>query len=245
MPANGKHHQWHSQTGHNGDVSPLPPADHSDRPPRIVLPGPPVAPHVFLVLQMLLSNQIADLSAIAETIRSDIGLTVQVLRLAAEQNREHLRGLVDIDELVVQLGLAKLQGLMDDIDILSKHPKGIAGLRTFERFCNHARLTALIAEELASETASVRQEDAYVAGLLRHLGALPFILGWNIPGLQESDTGETGYQLAKIWGLPHPLVDVISGTRELCDPSTLPLFDLVSTADKHAFRLEIGHTLHF
>ncbi len=242
MLANGKNDQWRLQTGRKGNVSPLSPADHSDRLPNIVLPGPPVTPQVFLVLQMLLSNRIADLSAIAGIIRSDIALTVQVLRLAAEQNQKHLRGLIDIDELVVHLGPTKLKRILEGTDILSKHPKGIAGVRTFERFCNHARLTAMIAEELASETASVRQEEAYVAGLLRHLGALPFLLGWKIRDLEESDTGETGYQLAKVWGLPCPLLDVISGNRELCDPSTLPLFDLVATADKHAFRLEIGHT---
>jgi HD-like signal output (HDOD) protein len=241
MLANGKNHR-RFETGRKGDVSPLPSANRSDRFPEIVLPGPPVTPQVFLVLQMLLSNRIADLSAIAGTIRSDIALTVQVLRLAAEQNQEHLRGVLDIDELVVHLGLAKLKILLEDTDILSMHPKGIAGIQTFERFCNHARLTAMIAEELASETASVRQEEAYVAGLLRHLGALPFVLGWKIPDLEESDTGETGYQLAKVWRLPSPLVDVISGNRELCAPSTLPLFDVVATADKHAFRLEIGHT---
>jgi len=244
MRANGKNPQWRLQAGCKGNASPLPPVNHYGRLPNIVLPGPPVTPQVFLVLQMLLSNRIADLSAISGTIRSDIALTVQVLRLAAAENQEHLRGLIDIDELIVHLGLTKLKSLLEDTDILSKHPKGIAGVRTFERFCSHARLTAMIAEELASETASVRQEEAYVAGLLRHLGALPFLLGWRIPDLEESDTGETGYQLAKVWRLPHPLVDVISGNRELCDPLTLPLFDLVATADKHAFRLQIGHSFH-
>jgi HD-like signal output (HDOD) protein len=242
--ANEKNHPSQHPFG-RGSLSPLPQGNPFDSLPQIVLPGPPVTPQVFLVFQMLLSNQIADLSAITEIIRSDIGLSVQVFRLAAEQEEEQLRGLVDIEELVVQLGISQLKTLVDDTDILSKHPKGVAGVRTFERFCNHARLTALIAEELASETASVRPEEAHIAGLLRHLGALPFVVGWKIPDLEESDTGETGYQLAKIWRLPHPLAEVISGNRDICDPSVLPLFDLVSAADKHAFRLEIGHTFRY
>jgi len=245
MLANGKNKPCHSQAAGSGSPLPLPQAQKPEDARKIVFPAPPVTAQVFLVFQMLLSNRIADLRAIAETIRTDIGLTVQLLRLAAEEMPQDPHNLIDIEELVVSLGMTKLKRILEGTDILSKHPKGIAGLRTFERFCSHARLTALIAEELASETATVRQEDAYVAGLLRHLGALPFILGWNVPDLEESDTGETGYRLAKIWRLPYPLVDVVSGNRDLCNPSNLPLFDLVTTADKHAFRLEIGHTFPF
>jgi HD-like signal output (HDOD) protein len=241
MLANGKNHQSRIPGGRDASFSPAPEPTYLGSASQLELPTPPVTPKVLLLFQMLLSNHIADLSAITEVIRNDIGLTVQILRSAAEEADTDAHDFVDIEDIVVHLGLTKLTRLVDETMVLSIHPKGWAGLQTFDRFCTHARLTALIAEELAGETASVRQEEAYVGGLLRHLGALPFVLGWKIPELEEVDTGEVGYYLAKLWRLPNRLADVIRGNRETCDPSTLPLLDLVSTADKHAFRLEVGY----
>jgi HD-like signal output (HDOD) protein len=241
MGANGKNNQSRTPVGRKASSSHVPQPPYPGSAPQLQLPAPPVTPKVLLLFQMLLSNEIADLSAITELIRTDIGLTVNVLRSAAEEVEGQNHASVDIEDIVVQLGLDKLKKLVDDIMVLSIHPRGSAGLRTFDRFSMHARLTALIAEELAGETASVNQEEAYVAGLLRHIGALPFVLGWKIPELEEADIGEIGYYLAKVWRLPDRLTEVIRGNRETCDPSTLPLFDIVTAADKHAFRLEVGY----
>jgi len=235
MLANGKHNEPRLPVG-----KVLPPA-HLLPSQKVEFPIAPVMPGALLLFRMLVSNQIADLAAIADAIRSDLGLTVHVLRLAAEEGFGQDSGLIDLDEIVVLLGLDKLRALSEDASVLSIHPKGNAGLQTCERFSMHARLTALIAEELAGETARVRQEDAYVAGLLRHIGALPFVLGWSLPELENADTGEIGYYIAKSWHLPEALLDVIRGNREACAESSLALFDLVSTADKHAFRLAVGY----
>jgi HD-like signal output (HDOD) protein len=240
MLANGKHPHSRVPAGGNARSSPAPQSPHLRFSPQLEIPAPPVTPKVLVLFQLLLSNHIADLSAITEVIRSDIGLTVQVLRCAAEEGYSRELDFVEISDVVVHLGLEKLKRLADETMVMAIHPKGIAGLRTFDRFCAHARLTALIAEELAGETASVRQEEAYAGGLLRHLGALPFVLGWKIPELEEVETGEIGYFLARLWCVPSRLANVVRGNREMCDPHTLPLFDLVNTADKHAFRLEVG-----
>jgi HD-like signal output (HDOD) protein len=234
MLANGKHNDPSSA------FSRIPQSSDLKAPQQVMVPVPPVMPGALLLFRMLVSNQIADLGAITEVIRNDIGLTVHVLRLAAEE-AGYDSSLTDIDEIVVLLGLDRLRRLSDEAAVLSIHPKGDAGLQTCERFAMHARLTALIAEELAGEAASVRQEDAYVAGLLRHVGALPFVFGWSIPELENIDSGEIGSYIARSWHLPDALVDVISGNRDACAPSSLPLFDLVNTADKHAFRLAVGY----
>jgi HD-like signal output (HDOD) protein len=204
------------------------------------IPCPAVKPEVLLFFEMLLSSRVIDLRAITEVIRTDVGLTVLLLKLAAKERKRHAKGFVDIEDIVVLLGINRLKGVLDQATVLSGHPRGEAGLNTYDRFCMHARLTALIAEELASETATVRQEDAYVAGLLRHVGAIPFVLGWKIPELESVDTGEVGDYLARNWRLPDVLVDIIRGNREVCSSSSLALFDVVNTADKHAFRLEVG-----
>ncbi|MBZ5653719.1 MAG: HDOD domain-containing protein [Acidobacteriia bacterium] len=204
------------------------------------IPCPAVKPGVLLFFEMLLSSRVIDLHAITEVIRTDVGLTVHLLRLAAKERTGRAKGLVDIEDIVVLLGINRLKGLLEQATVLSGHPRGEAGVSTYDRFCMHARLTALIAEELASETATVRQEDAYIAGLLRHVGAIPFVLGWKIPELESVDTGEVGDYLARNWRLPDVLVDIIRGDREDCGSSSLALFDVVNTADNHAFRLEVG-----
>ncbi len=236
MLANGKHNNPDLPAGRLLQPGEL------NCPRQPLVPVPPVVPGALLLFRMLVFNQIADLSAITDVIRNDIGLTVQVVRLAGEEIGKN-NALMDIDEIVVLLGLDKLRALSDEAAILSIHPRGSAGMQTFERFGMHARLTALIAEELAGETASVRQEDAYVAGLLRHVGALPFLLGWRIPELENIDTEEMGAFLAKSWRLPNVLIDVIRGNRITCDSSSLPLVDLVNTADEHALHLALGYTL--
>lgn len=197
-------------------------------------------PEVLLLFEMLLSSPVIDLRAITEVIRADLGLTVHLLKLATEESNGHAKALVDIEDIVVLLGIGRLKSVLEQATVLSGHPRGEAGVNTYERFGRHARLTALIAEELASEIATVRQEDAYIAGLLRHVGAIPFVMGWKIPELEGVDTGEVGDYLARNWHLPDVLVDVIRGSREACAPSSLALFDVVNMADKHAFRLEVG-----
>lgn len=208
----------------------------------LVVPLPPALPGALIVLQLLLSNQIADLKAIVQAIRSDVGLVIHLMRFAAEEAFDpRTRNLLDIDQLVVNLGLENLRIRSKAVSTVPSHSQGSARLRTLQRFSRTAQLTALIAEELAAESATVRQEDAYTAGLLRNLGALPLVLGWQIPELQHAEPGEIGYCLAKIWNLPDAIADAARGDLRNCSRSSAALLDLVNTADAHAFQLQMGY----
>lgn len=212
------------------------------KPENTDIPLPPATTRGLVHLRLLLSNHVADLTAIANIMRNDVGLVVQALRWAGGDAVDSSSGGVfAIEDLIVLLGLNRLRALSQCATFLSSHPNGSAGFRTFERFTTHARLTALIAEQLAKESATVRPEDAYLSALLRHIGAVPLILSWNMPELQQAESGEIGYHMAKSWRLPDILLPIIRGDREACPDSWLALFDLVNTADAHAFHLEMGY----
>ena len=215
---------------------------HIAQPEKTDIPLPPATATGLVYLQFLLSSPVADLTAIANVVRNDIGLAVHALRWAGPDALDSSTGgLFAIEDLIVTLGLKRLRALGQGAAFLASHAKGSAGFRTFERFTMHARLTALIAEQLARETASVRPQDAYLSGLLRHIGAVPLVLSWNMPEFEQAESREIGYRMAKSWGLPEILVAMIGADRQSCPTAWLSLFDIVNTADTHAFRLEMGY----
>lgn len=192
-------------------------------------------------LRMLLEAQTIDLGAVAEVIRGDIGLTLELLRMGRRELGNSTSDMLRVAETVVHMGAPALKALVNETPLLTTHPRGKSGFRTCNRFWMHARLTALIAEQLATRCPEVNAEEAYTAGLLRHLGALPFVLGWSAPEFEQADPGECAFFIGRSWELPEILVEIVHGNQELCtSPGSLALLDLVNTADKHAFRLELG-----
>jgi len=100
-------------------------------------------------------------------------------------------------------------------------------------------LTALIAEELSGQSSVVTPEEAYLAGLLCHVGDLPSILGWATAGSGAADSRYIGYRMAKSWELSPALVDVIGGYGEACGTrESRALLDIAEAADNWASRLE-------
>lgn len=68
-------------------------------------------------LQLLASSHVADLAAITDIIRSDAGLTVQLLQFSARKLGKYVGSAESLEELVVQLGLEQLQALAAQVTI--------------------------------------------------------------------------------------------------------------------------------
>jgi HD-like signal output (HDOD) protein len=195
-------------------------------------------PDAVLLLRLLLSSHIADLHAITDVIRNDVGLTAQLFCLAASERGGRATGILNVGDLVVQTGLEKLKSMAAETRLNPLPPQNAAP-QARERYWMHARLTARISEELAAETTPANREAAYVAGLLRHLGALPELLGWEMPGWMRGSLGEIGYRMAKAWQLPAVLADVIRGDDRACtSQKAYALLRLVNVADERAVRWE-------
>jgi HD-like signal output (HDOD) protein len=217
----------------------VPRSSTSSLPGEAEFPSPPARPDTLLQLELCLSEPVADLRNITNIIRSDIGLTSQLLRLAAREIEESPDGAIAISEIVVHVGVKKLTELMARTKSLPDHFRNRAGSNVCKRFWMHSRLTALVAEELAAQSCETGPQEAYLAGLLFHLGDLPSLLGWATPGLDAANSHHVGYQMARAWGFPRVLADVIGGDRDVCTArESRALLDIVREADTWASRLE-------
>jgi len=202
------------------------------------VPLPPAMPGSVVLLQLLVSSSVVDLHVVTEVIRNDVGLVVAVLRTAGLEYGRRSSTSLSIADLVVRMGLEKLKCLAMETALirLQRRPGQVAGC---ERFWAHARLTAGIAEGLAGQTVPANREDAYIAGLLHRVGALPALLGWEIPGLETRDEAAAGYRLAKAWQLPDFLADVILGDPRDCNSRlAYSLLNVVESAEERAGQLE-------
>ena len=202
-------------------------------------PGPPAMPIALLRLELCLSAPVADLQDITNIIKSDIGLTVQLLRVAAREIEESPDRVVTISDIVVQVGVERLRALVARTKPLPVHFRSPAGLGECERFWTHSRLTALVAEDLAGQSSEVSPEEAYLAGLLYHVGDLPWLLGWATTGLVTANSCPINYRMAEAWRFPRALADVInSDPKACCTRESRALLNIVEAADNWASRLE-------
>lgn len=180
----------------------------------------PAMPEAVALLQLLVSSCFADLDAITNVIRNDVGLTIQLLRLSALNfGRPTSGGIPYLGELVVCLGLDQLRAMAAAASLVPRQETGNADRHIINAFWTRARMTAGTAQQLALETSPDDAETAYVAGMLRHLGVLPILLGWQSFGIESADSADMGVHMAKAWGLPSLLVDVIRGDESACTSS--------------------------
>jgi len=202
-------------------------------------PALPAMPDSVLLLELLSSSYCADLHSITEIIRNDVGLTVELLRLAAGEPGRRFGSILNVGNLVIEVGLERLKALATNTRIVVRQQESPDAPQLCELFWRHARRVALISEELAKRSATENPEVAYLAGLLRHLGSLPVLLGWNIAEVAPQNAGEIGSRLAKAWQFPPILVDVIRGNESACTSGRARrLLRLVNDAELWASRLE-------
>jgi HD-like signal output (HDOD) protein len=203
-------------------------------------PGPPAMPGGLLRLELCLSAFVIDLQEITNIIKSDVGLTVQLLRLAAREIAASPVGVLSISQIVVHAGVGNLASLAAHTHILPDYLRNGARLSVCERFWMRCRLAALVAESLAPQCSGVDPEEAYLAGLLYHVGSLPRLLGWASPGADRADFRRIGHRMAQAWELPRVLVDVIGNNREACcTGESRDLLEIAKTAAAAVSRLEL------
>jgi len=198
-------------------------------------PLPPAMPGAVVLLELQLASNVVDREAITRLIRNDVGLTVQLLRLARAQGLGRRAGHLSVGELVVHLGLEKLRTMAAGTRLLACQPEGNARFEACKAFWMRARRTAHAAEELAAHTSARMRETAYVAGLVCHLGRLPAVLDWKIPGIESIHPAKIGFHMAKAWKFPSILVEIIRRDEQACTSfAARRLLRLVNAADRQA-----------
>ena len=220
------------------------PVDRSLRLPAFPLPGetqfpsPPAMPEALLQLELGLTASVVDLQDVTNTIKGDLGLTLQLLRLASQHSEVSSGEISGISNLVIQVGLSELYAL-------ARHTMPVpydlrrAAASGCQRLWTRSRLIALIAEDLAGQSSEVTAEEAYLAGLLCHAGVLPLILGWPAAGSDAASYCPIGWRMARAWQLPEVLATVMGGYREARGTCASPaLLSVVEAAAIWAGRLE-------
>lgn len=189
-------------------------------------------------LELALCQDPLDLADLVSIVKNDVGLTVQLLRFAAREIEGCAKKTMPISDLIVLAGRDRLVRLVQETESVSGYLLEPSQLVAYQRFLMHAKLSGLVAEELASETADIGREEAFLVGVLYHLSDLPLLLDWGVTALETRDLREVVGNIAKDWNLPDALVDVIRGVRSECTSESAVLLDLASVASTWAYRLE-------
>jgi len=137
--------------------------------------GLPTLPAYVFELNTLLSCSPVDLKRVGEVIRTDPSLTAQVIRLCNSALLS-MRGRVsNIEHAVVLLGTERLRTLVLTCSLVEYVGHRLSG-GDVQSFWQHSFLTATLSERLARGTGYPQPEQAYLAGLLHDIGALPLLV---------------------------------------------------------------------
>jgi HD-like signal output (HDOD) protein len=161
------------------------------------LPDVPVLPETLLLMDLKIHEFSVDLHEMSQLVLSDLGATLQILRLAAREYGDANDRPSRIEDCISALGLQAClkAAFRSTIGTHTRH-------RTVIETWVHSREVAQHAKSLAEETTgSIRPDHAWMAGLLHALPLLPGVLGWTYrePGVAAA----TGLRLAERWRLPH------------------------------------------
>jgi len=143
----------------------------------------PVMPATVLGLEILLHEPCIDLQMASELVLSDVGATIQILRLVGREYELATEHPCRMGDCLASLDAGTW------FDAISA--------RTFacdrehaatSSLWNHSRLVARYAQLVAESLDGISPEDAYLVGLLHEIEAIPHVLGWpdEGPGSRES-----------------------------------------------------------
>ena len=196
------------------------------------LPDVPVLPETLLRLDLEAQERCIDLRGISRVVLSDVGATVQVLRLSGLESSCMESRLTRIEDCISDLGVSACLAAVSAETIGRDYRYEVIA-----EIWAHSREIAHCAKLVAEEAYDVNPDDAYLVGLLHTIGLLPHALGWNGSG-RPVDGALAGLQLARQWSLPNAAVEYF---RELHrDECAAPWPEIVHKAH----RLANGSSIH-
>ncbi len=175
------------------------------------LPPVPVFSETLLLLELEAQEYCADLRRLSRAVLSDLGATVQVLRLAGREYGSTEDRPRRIEDCISDLGLRSCLNSVG-AQVVSKDSRAdIAQLWAHStEIAYHARL-------VAEEISGINPDEAYLVGLLHGIGMLPAVLAWDDREWYLQESAHSGLELALQWSLPAFVVDAfleMSGARE-------------------------------
>ena len=201
------------------------------------LPDLPVLPATLLAMELQLRQPSVDLSAFAAAVLSDLGATVQILRMAGHEygaaDDRHIR----IEDCICDFGPAAcFEAVARGAAVCSLQRRAVSQIWA------HAREIASNARHLAEVIPwAITPDQAYLAGLLHAIGSLPAILGWDWRE-PAHDPAHSALKLAERWAFPGYLRDFFC---EMLMPGYSPQWsEIVAEAHRIAGGQAAHCTLH-
>ena len=161
------------------------------------LPGVPVLAATLLKMELELHEDSTDLRGFSEAVLGDMGATIQILRLAGSEYGSASDRPVRVEDCISALGPRACL----NVTAKGSFIQGVRQRASVEMWA-HSRETAQYFKLLAARSSSnVSPDQAYLAGLLHSLGALPAVLDWRGYGI-FGDPARVAVELADLWHLP-------------------------------------------
>lgn len=166
------------------------------------LPDLPVLPETLLSLEFLLQETSVDLRKFTEVVLSDLGATIQILRLAGQEYGSAEGCPVRIEDYISDLGLTACFNAVAS-GTFGRDSQQRADFEIWTHSQDVARQCRQLAEEMPG---SINPDQAYIAGLLHAIGSLPALLGWRWRGHTDNQL-VAALKLAEEWRFPRYLQD--------------------------------------
>lgn len=177
----------------------------------------PVMSATVLGLEMLLQESFVDLRRVSELILSDVGATIQILRLIGKEYDNPMERPRRMGECIASLDVdawfraISARTFVDDWE----HSAATAAWR-------HCRLIGQYAQLVSESIEDISPDDAYLVGLLHGVGTIPAALGWRL-----CDQDDQGVLLAMEESLP---LFVLAALRGSCDSPASPIWRFILTS---------------
>lgn len=172
----------------------------------------PVMSTTVLGLEMLLQNPCIDLRMASELVLSDVGATIQTLRLIGKEYELAAERPSRMGDCIASL---EVGAWFDAISARTfacdrEHSATTAVWK-------HCRLVAQYAQLVAESLEGISPEDAYLVGLLHGIGDIPAALGWPNCGRGSKDTSAL---FAMEGMLPLFVLDAMRSMNDSCSSPT-------------------------
>jgi putative nucleotidyltransferase with HDIG domain len=203
----------------------------------------PVLPQVAMRITERMQSPTATIEEISSLIKSDIGLTTKILRLANSSYYSIPGGVTDVHKALQYLGFNTVAQLVLTASVFGSFRT--QGTRDFplRSFWTHSFAVGLFSEITARSLQLKNPSDSFVGGLMHDMGKLimlelsPDLLSKIVKEAQENYTSfmsaeikleipthvDLGMQLAKHWNLPPAVIVSIQFHHEALnmDPAAL------------------------
>ena len=175
----------------------------------------PVMPATVLGLEMLLYEPCIDLRKASELVLSDVGATIQILRLIDQEYEFAAERPSRMGECIASLDAGAWFGAVSARTFACDREHSAT-----TAVWKHCRSVAQYAQLIAESLDGIPPEDAYLVGLLHEIEAIGTVLGWPNGSPGARDPGD----LCAIEGvLPLFALSAMQSVNDSCPSSTWKL----------------------